>query len=249
MDLTKYLSTPQASITFGAVSLVASAVLSGAATYVVMNRLRDNDDLLASIVDPRSKYLEIAKMVLPPYVPAVLSAGIGLYFIASGTNTYAQQYAAATTAYVLLSDRLSVVSEQAKLKLGPRAYSNLIDASNSATELKSRPTKSMFDSGGLLIYEPMSDRYFTSDSVDTVRRCVLRANEQLFSEGFIPVNHMFLELGLPGILWGDDSGWYVENGTIKADFGSNLVEYDGVERPVAVLIFSTSPELVAIRGR
>lgn len=242
----EFLKRPEASIYAGGLLLVASVIGSAIATKYAIEKLEEIPEV--NYLETKEKVVEKAKILIPAYAPVVILTGAGLYLIVTGSNKYAKQYAAAASAYLMVSERLQTVSSEVGKKLGPRAMNNLMDAANSNISPKSSISPDVFNSDRTIVYDPLSDRYFTVDDVDDLRKAVLRCNEQLYAEDFIPINHLYLELGLNKIFWGEESGWYIDQGTITVELGAALVEYDNQQRPVVLLLFKNAPELVALRN-
>jgi len=94
--------------------------------------------------------------------------------------------------------------------------------------------------GETLCYDELSGRYFRSDRAQ-IERVLNDLSRELLNDmqGFMPVNDVYIGLGMKGIKMGDLLGWYSDDkGLIEAKFGTAFAEND---EPCIVLDFTVTP--------
>jgi hypothetical protein len=124
----------------------------------------------------------------------------------------------------------------------------MVDNANSRIEPRSLlPAGTVPDDDGIIAYDSLSDRYFTVRDVSDIRRAVVNANESMYgsSDGKVTLNHVYYELGLREVHFGDMIGWVQTNSPVHVALTSRIVSYGGKERPVVILHWNIDPELLS----
>jgi len=91
--------------------------------------------------------------------------------------------------------------------------------------------------GNTLCFDMWSGRYFRTASVEVLRRVFISTNETLYSDGFVPLNSFYADVGLPRVKPGDDIGWEIDSGPIEFELTSGLTDAD---EPCLVVGFDLS---------
>lgn len=93
------------------------------------------------------------------------------------------------------AEQIQAAVNQDKIKKNPQTEKNTVGPLNTNVLPQ-----------GIKCYDPMVGRYFTS-TVDKIREAESNVNLDIISDGWVPLNILYLHLGLDEVELGNDVGW------------------------------------------
>ena len=187
---------------------------------------------------------EIVQLTWKCYIPTMIMGGFTVGCIISANNINNKRNAALASLYSLTEKSLKQYQEKVVETIGEnkaRAIKDDIAKDNLLANPVDESTEIiMTGNGETLCYDALGGRYFKSD-IESIRKVLNQLSRDLMSEMFIPLNHVYYELGLSESIIGDQVGWHIDDGLIEPQFSSQLTEND---IPCLVLNFSVEPRYV-----
>lgn len=154
--------------------------------------------------------LEMAKVALPVYIPAILMALCATICVVVANKVNVDRTMAAVAACELSGNALKEYQDKTAEKFGEKADKEIKDEIAKDAVEKNPPANNQViitGDGDYLCYDAMSKRYFRSTS-EKIQRAILKLNKLLQSENWCSLNDYYDWINLPGIEFGDDIGWY-----------------------------------------
>lgn len=236
--------SPEILTVMGIGTMLTAAVLVGTATPKALKAIEDKK--IEEGKDELTKK-ETFKVVWRSYVPAVVTATVGVGCIIGANSVHAKRNAALMAAYQLSATALSEYKEKVIETIGEKKEKLVHDniAKDSVKKLEETKPISTRDiiftgKGDSLCLDLLSGRLFKSDR-DRIVRAMNNLNYQMNGgmEMYISLNEFYDEIGLPRIPIGDDMGWSVGKGQIDIHFSAQLTEDD---EPCMVIEHLIPPE-------
>ena len=185
--------------------------------------------------DTQEQIKEKITILLPIYGPTIGLAMMSTGMILLGNRVNRRRYASVVGLYSVASRQLYKWEEVIESEFGADKLSEM---RGSVNKPESSPTI-FFESGDdVLVYDVHSDRYFKVRTVEDIRRCVNDMNEQLYQDDWVSLNDLYYELGVPKVEYGDEVGWFVEDGNIKTTIDAIVVN----GRPCLTMSFLVLPK-------
>lgn len=215
----------------GVISTAKLASDAGVKSNAVIIDLRNQN--------PEVTKKELAKAVVPVYIPTLLMGGATIGCMIGATTVASKRNAVLASLYSATELALKQYQEKTFALDEGKTDKRVRDAV--AKELvESHPVRTseviVTGKGKSLCYDSLSGRYFESD-IDTIKRAMNRINRAILSEMWITLNQFYDELGLTPIQLGDRAGWNVDN-MLDLKFSSQIAS-DG--RPCIVVGYYTEP--------
>lgn len=193
-------------------------------------------------VAPFSK-LDIVKLTWKCYIPTVIMGVVTIGGIVGANSIHLRRNAALAGLYSLSdaafrqykSKVIETIGKGKEREVTEEIYKDKLIA-NPVSEREVIFT----GRGETLCYDELSGRYFRSDRAQ-IERVLNDLSRELVNDmqGFMPVNDVYIGLGMRGIKMGDLIGWYSDDkGLIEAKFGTAFAEND---EPCLVLDFTVTP--------
>lgn len=179
--------------------------------------------------------MEKAKLVVPIYLPTIGTMCISAGMILWSSQLSRYRHEAVTTMYLASQGYLYKLQERMIEEVGPKKAE--VIRTKAAGPTGPTPVQYITD-GNVLCFDHYSGRYFNVDSIESVRSAINSLNETLYSDSFVSINDFYYEIGLGYVEFGDQMGWFVEEGSIKLSLGSMLTEDN---KPCVVVTFEVSP--------
>lgn len=227
-------NSPTIMATLGGAGAVSTAILGIKATPKALLLIEEevrrkysgyNYRVLTS--KPLLSKKEVIKITWHCYIPTMIMGGVTLACIFYGNSLNLKRNAALASMYTLAETTLKeyqnkvveVVGEKKAKKIEDEVYEE---------EIKKHPVDiseiTITGRGDTLCYERTSGRYFKSD-IENIRRVRNNLNELLLSDGFVKLNELYYELGLPETSIGEYWGWDISKGQIDIKFSSQLTQH------------------------
>lgn len=175
--------------------------------------------------------------------PAIIGGSSIACFI--GANHTNLQRLSATTALLESEKALrKTYKEEVINAIGAEEERKIQSATNQKV-LDSNPVQQkeviFTNSGETLVYEPLTGRYFKSDT-EVIKRAVNQLNKEHLNDmsPMIELNDWFDAIRLEYVDIGDELGWYLNDGLLDVDFDAKLAA-DG-KTPCLYIEYSRSPE-------
>lgn len=217
----------------GIAGFVTATIMAVKATPEANDILEENNPFIPN--SGYEQYLEIAKLLLPIYGPAIGVMLISSGFIFASNNVSKRRLFAVNSLYMASQHYLDKLQDKIVEEVGERKFKKI---ENAATE-PDRDPDIVPGEGMVLCYDTFSDRYFTTTSVETIRKGINDLNSEMFGEMFVTVNDFYAIVGLPPVAYSNDIGWVMEDGPIDIYIGSALTK-DQV--PCVTIKFNAVPK-------
>lgn len=241
MKLKPFIRRHENKLIVGGISfaVIGTAVLSSVAAYKIAKK--------AGGENPKKVWKESKKTFLKtyivPYIPTVALTGATTAAVAITNNRYTKKIAAvesvATAATVALNSYKESIAEN--LKESDRVKVEQGSLKKQLTHAKNDPIVIADDETDVLMYEPLTGRYFrsTRQIVDTA---VNRVNAEIINGWYwAKLNDFFLYIGAPELdtcEMGENVGWSTEY-LLQVGYGS-VVAPNG--KPALVLEYASAPK-------
>jgi hypothetical protein len=212
-----------------AILAVAGVVGFTTAAIMAVKKAPEADKEMREAELPVETYPRIKKQIsilLPHYAPAI---GVGLVSagLIFGSNRILQgRSLAATALYSSVRDRLGRVQEETVRVAGAKKAA---DIQQKVTEPHSEmPPTLIVDGSNTIFYDVFSDRYFNGGSIEKVRGVFNDLNAAMFLDGFASLNDYYFLVDLKPLDVGNEIGWSMDDGHIKPDFRTALIDGNAV---------------------
>ena len=223
-------NAPGITIGLGTGAIIVSAVMVGVATPRAMELIEDAKKAKVKRLENARKkapedavidedeeltVVEIIKAGWKPYMPAIMTAAVGIACIVGGTRVNASRNAALSAAYTVVEQTLNDYTAKTKEIVGDKKEKEIRDAI-AADEIKKNPYEGcnvvrIPKFGNTLCYDVRANDYFMGD-YNMIKKIENDLNRRLFSEMFISLNDLRDEFGLcHDKELGDDIGWNVDH--------------------------------------
>lgn len=209
--------SPEILMGLGITAMISSTFLAVKATPKALRLMEDaqyekGDTLTAP---------EKVKAAWKPYVPAVVTGGMGVACLIGSSKVSSKRNAALATAYQLSATALSeykekvieTIGEKKEKLIQEKVAQKKVDETNSSEVI-------VIGNGTTKFLEPVSKRYFTGDLED-IKRIVNDLNYRMVSgmEEYISLSEFYDEIGLERTTVSDDLGWNIgRDGQIRIDY-------------------------------
>lgn len=247
---------PGIAIGIGTGSILVAGVMATVATPKALDMITDAREAKARKLEEAKKkapddaifeesddltWVEVIKAGWKPYVPAILTATIGVACIFGGARANARRNAALSAAYTVVEQTLNDYTTKTKEIVGDAKEKEIRDAI-AEDELRKNPYSgcnvvNIPKFGNTLCYDTRSKSYFMSD-YNSIMKTENDLNRRLFSEMFISLNELRDEFGLPhDDELGDDIGWNTDH-PIEFTISTKLAENN---EPCLVVSYVIAP--------
>lgn len=228
----------------GTVGTVATAVLTGKASFKAADILSDPDNRQVLLPEgdrhrPINRW-EQFQLIWPQYVPAVGVGGLTIASIIFAHRISAKEIAAMATAAGISERAFSEYKEKVVEKLGKNKETAVRDEiaqdrvnANPATDRNVIIT----GSGEVLCYDALTDRYFTS-TVEEIKKAENTVNFEIVNHDSVPLSRFYDELNINPTPYSDTVGWNIDN-RCEVQF-SAVISKDG--RPCMAIEFARWPK-------
>lgn len=201
--------SPEILMGIGLGGMFTTAVLVGTATPKAMKQIEEATDEKGEDLTP----VEIVKAAWKPYVPAAITFALSTGCIIGGNRVSAKRNALIATAYQISTTALNEYQDKVVDIVGEEKAKEIRDkvAEDKTKKAEFEPTRVIVaGSGDVLIWEPLSNRYFRS-TVNRVEKAMNEMNGRMIDgmEMYVSHNTFLNELKLPNWIMGDDIGWSV----------------------------------------
>ena len=245
-----FLKSNQSSILTGAsvAGVVFTSALSARGYYKAKKELEFYEDEVTG--ENKLNFKEKAKLTWKYYIPPVLMGATTIACIISVHITNTKQKAAITAAWTASNALLKDFEAKAIDELGGAKVQKIKDSIAKDVVEKNPPKEDQTivinGDNGVLCLDSWTGRYFKT-TVESVKRAQNNVNYKIISGGdyFVSLNEFYSEIGLDGVISGDNIGWTTDN-TLEINFSTQLTE-DGV--PVMVVSFAIEPAQWTHLGR
>lgn len=195
-------NSPAILTTVGVVGTLATAILTGKATFKAAEILAEENS-----ADPKDK----VRLVWKEYVPA---AGVGVIAVVSivGANRIGSRRAAAiATAYAVSEKAFSEYKNKVLDKVGENKERE-IRAEVAQDRVNRTPgSREVIISGtDVLCYETFTGRYFQSD-METLRKAQNDINAKILNDTYASLTEFYDRIGLESTTYSEEVGWNVDN--------------------------------------
>lgn len=231
----------------GVVGTVATAVLTGRATFKAAEIIREEElkaihpegttDVLNEGTMGLSN-LQRAKLVWPLYIPPVLMGSATVASTIMANRMSAQKAAALAAAYGMSQKHLEEYREKIAEKLtGPKRQQIDDELAQERVNRTKGHENIVVVEGEVLCFDQPTGRYFRS-TMENINRAVNTTNAEILHHDFASASFFYEELDLPATTWTDEVGWNTDQ---LLDLTISTV-LDPNNRPCIAIDFKTLPK-------
>jgi hypothetical protein len=233
-------NSPKILTAMAVTGVVSTTVLAVQATPEAMRRIDEAEEHSYEGITPLDK----AKLTWTCYIPATAVGLTTIACILGGHSVSTRRNAALMSMYTLTDNGFREYQAKIVEVLGKQKEQKARDEINQArvdaNPVSNRKDVVIIAGSTVLMYDPITDRYFQSDFED-VRKAVNDLNQSILTHmGYASQNDFYRAVGLPPVVYGDESGWNTDN-LLEIDFTTTMSEDN---RPCAVMNYRLAP----IRG-
>lgn len=207
----------------GISGFITGAIMAAKATPKAVEVLKEHEEYLP--YGGRELIWEQFKLLAPIYAPTAGLLAISAAFVLGSTQLSRYRYGAATTLYFASQQSLVRLQEAVLDNVGAKKYDE-IRADAAAPPKDSVPPSIIINGENSLFWDVFSGRYFHSGTIEDVRKVINDMNAHMYEWGYVSLNELYQELGMPKTEYGDLMGWFAEDGAIDVRFSSRLTEND-----------------------
>lgn len=200
----------------GVVGTVATAILTGRATFKAAEIIRDEElklvhdegttDSIAEGTMGLSTRKRVA-LVWPLYIPPVITGGATIGSIIMANRMSAQKAAALAAAYGLAERNLSEYKEKVAEKLtGPKQQQVVDELAQDRVNRTPGHENIVIVEGEVLCFDEPTGRYFRS-TMEQIKSAVNATNAEILHHDHANASFFYEELDLPATTWTDEVGW------------------------------------------
>lgn len=205
----------------------------GAVVYTARVAPKANDIL--SDLPPETSKLDQAKAVAATYAPVAGMVLASTGAILASNRIMRNRYAALLVLYSFTEQVVERWKSSALEEVGSKKFKNIKDRVVGSDD--PIPDDILNQEGATMLYDTYSGRWFTTDSVESVRRVINDVNEDMFRENFASLNDFYYGLKMDKIEYGDDVGWHIDDGAVNIELTPIIRD----ERPYISISFSVKP--------
>jgi Family of unknown function (DUF6353) len=231
----------------GVVGTVATAILTGRATFKAAEIIREEE---LKLIHPEGTTDSIAEgtmglstkqrvlLVWPQYIPPVLIGGATIGSIIMANRMSAQKAAALAAAYGLAERNLSEYKDKVSEKLtGPKQQAIVDELAQDRVSKTDGYQNIVVVEGEVLCFDEPTARYFRS-TMENIKTAVNATNAEILHHDHANATFFYEEIGLPGTSWTDEVGW--NNDQLLDLKYSTVLSPDG--RPCIAIDFKVLPK-------
>ncbi len=221
--------SPEILMGMGAASLLATTVLAVRATPKAMQKIEEKKEELNC---EKLTAAETVKAAGKCYIPAAVSAGVGVGCLIASSKVSSKRNAALAMIASVTETSLREYRDKVVETIGEKKESAIMDAVEEERVRKDPPKERDLEeplvpeSGGMkvLCKDATFGRYFYSN-IDTIKTAVLDLNDRMKngSEPYISLNDFYMEIEASTTEAGDDLGWNVDHDKIELHYSTTLV--------------------------
>ena len=200
----------------GVVGTVATAILTGRATFKAAEIIRDEELKLVHDEGTTNSIVEgtmglsnkkRAMLVWPLYLPPVLTGTATIASIIMANRMSAQKAAALAAAYGLAEHNLSEYKEKVAEKLtGPKKQAIDDEIAQDRVNRTTGHENIVVVEGEVLCFDEPTGRYFRS-TMENIKTAVNTTNAEIIHHDHANASFFYEELELPSTTWTDEVGW------------------------------------------
>lgn len=172
--------------------------------------------------------LDMVELTWKTYLPSVALAALSVVSIISSNRISSRRTAALAAAYSLSETAFSEYKDKVAETIGEKK-AGIIEEKVAQDQIKKIPMLpdeiEETGHGEFLFLDPKSGRYFRS-SKEFIDRVMVKLNNQLMNEMWVPLNDLYDELGIRTTELGRDLGWYIDDGIVNMSI-SYISDDDG----------------------
>lgn len=168
--------------------------------------------------------VEKLKVVLPVYVPTIVTATATVACIIGSHTISSKRTAALASLYSVSEMAMKEYQKKVIDTIGEKKEQKVRDEIDKDLVERTPITKQIVltGTGDHIIFDAYSGRYFKSN-IDKIKQTVNEFNSRLISEMELQLNEFYYELGLEGIPYGNEVGWEAGN-QLEVDYSSQLTD-------------------------
>lgn len=234
-------NSPAILTAFGIVGTIATAYLTGKATFKAAeiiekehwDRNRHTDHFVPMDMKERTK------VVWKLYIPPAVSAAFTVTAIFGANHISSRRATAMATAFSISERAFSEYKEKVIEKIGEKKERDYRDEIAQDRVNKNPPDDRQViitGDGDVLCYDHFTGRYFTSN-MEALRKAENEINHLILSQGYASVSDFYHEIGLPPTAFSEEVGWNT-NKLLELVF-STTMSPDG--RPCIAIDFDLHP--------
>jgi hypothetical protein len=194
-------------------------------------------DILSDLPAETSK-LDQARSIIPTYAPVagLLIASTGA--VLASNRIMRNRYAALMVLYSFTDQMANRWKDAAQEEVSKKSFQKIKERVVGSD--KPMPEEVRNSGASTILFDKYSDRWFTANSVESVRQAMNDVNATIFREDFAPLNDFYFAIGLNSIDYGNEVGWHVDDSPIEIQL-IPIIEHEPEPVPYIAISFSVKP--------
>lgn len=201
----------------GVAGTVATAILSGKASFKAAHILSDPDNRQRLLPEgdrhrPINR-MEQLQLIWPQYIPAVGVGAVTITSIIFSNRISTKEAAAMAAAYGLSERAFAEYKDKVVEKIGQNKETAVRDEI-AQDRVNANPVNTreliLAGTGEVLCYDVLTGRYFQS-SVEEIKRAENAVNYDIVNHDSASLSKFYDEIGLPPTPYSDSVGWDIDN--------------------------------------
>lgn len=239
MNVSRFLhrNSPVIFAGFGIGATIGAVLMASKAAPVAKEKIEEWEDHQCSNwkdAPIRTKF----DILAPIYAPTAAMTTIAVTSIIMANVAHRRQIAVVGT-LLAIADRNAVEWQEAALEtVGAKKVEKIRER---YVEPKGDvPSNLIYDTDHILVEDHYNGRYFRAQNIESLNRAANRINELMLNEDYAPINDFYSLIGLPRIQYGDDIGWWIEDGLLELVIDAKVHD----EEPCIVMSFNLEPRQI-----
>lgn len=228
----------------GVITTTALAIKATPKALMAIEEVEQQNIKNRDVHDKDLTKIEVVKIAWKYYIPTVLSGAATIACVIGSNKILSKRNAILAGLYSVAELSLKEYQEKVVEMIGKNKEGKVREAL-AEDALRDNPVSSkeiiITGKGEILLFEPLSGRYFKSE-LEQVRKAINDFNFELLQEMFKPLNELYYLWGLSDTETGKHLGWQIEEGVLSVDFTTKMADNG---QPCVVLNINPRPNKYA----
>jgi hypothetical protein len=165
---------------------------------------------ILSELPPEASKLDQGRAIASIYAPVagLMLASTGA--ILASNRIMKNRYAALLVLYSFTDQMVERWKASALEEVGAKKFKNIKDRVAASDE--PIPQDILDEQAATILYDRYSGRWFTTNSVEVVRKAINDVNDTMYQENFAPLNDFYYALKMDSVEYGNEVGWHIDDG-------------------------------------
>jgi hypothetical protein len=230
-------NSPAILTAIGVVGTVATAYLTGRASFKAAELIHDEDVILRAKQEPLLTPREKVALVWKCYIPAATNGALTVASIVCANRIGTRRAAAMAAAYSLSERAFVEYKDKVVEKFGENREREMRDElAQDRVDRNPNNEVVIVGTGEVLCYDMYSGRYFES-SMEEIKKATNDTNYRIINDGFASLGDFYDRLGLSATKYSEEIGWNTDH-PLEVVFSTTMSDDS---KPCLALDYRTVP--------